>query len=315
MKHRRQDISSPYLLPSHIFEVKTVQQRDNYMASSLPLSISQERQASLSAQRNKTPIMLRSSCSVLFHTASSQAQTLPIQPVSEPDSGMRVLFQHPIRPKSNSTSDPSREIPLHTTAGISHSRSASLQSSMSKTPGTAYLRSIFYKRVSSRKSSSLEPQAFQCSRTQHRAVLALSSSDPGAKAVHDPRDTERDLPVMKPRDDRVALAHISTYYARMTEPGHMKKPVQSGPTGDSPPGIKSTAWTVSQLKKATKEQIRPELASPVTSCPGSESARNYLLTARSPDSGPMIATPRSTSGKDVADSQAWQRKTRMLQIY
>lgn len=293
-----------------------------YRASSLPKmivsgSVSPECQIDLPDHSDKSLVVLRSSSSPSSHAATPQIGRPHTRPVSEPNPGLNALFQQPLRLKSYSTSDHTGLVPLQATTSGSSSGSPSLLDSLSATSSMTSLRSQMSELGAYSESSRTESQTSQYSTAQHRPVLASYSSDPGIKAEQYIKGkTSRVLPVTEPRNQRIALSYLSAYYARVADqPAHVIEPVPSGSGSGGLPNFEGTTPKASQLIGVTVERTRSgSPSSTTTDLDSLASAEDALAAFPPPDAGLMIVTPEIASRRDEADSQAWQRKTKMLQL-
>ncbi|XXH04349.1 hypothetical protein Hte_010763 [Hypoxylon texense] len=281
----------------------------SYRESSLPEmaiseSISTKIQADSSDHSYKSLIVLRSSSTPSLHAASPQIQRLHARPVSEPNLGLNALFQQPARLKSHSESVPTGTVALPKSSGSS-SASSSLRESLYTTSSMTSLHSPISELDAYSEISRPESHTSQQSTTHHRPALASYSSDPDIKAKQNLKDTTKtsiDLSILEPRNRIIALSCLSAYYARLADqPARVKEsvPLESGDSHSlGSEGIPS----------------RPGSPSSTAADPDSSASTEDLLAPQPPNSGLMIVTPKIATRRDVADSQAWQRKTRMLQV-
>ncbi|KAI1758858.1 hypothetical protein GGR53DRAFT_528325 [Hypoxylon sp. FL1150] len=261
--------------------------------------------ADSSPRSYKSPVVPRSSSLTTPDTpTSSQIQRPSTQPTSKPDPGLSALFQQPVRLKSYSAS----------TGSGTRSSTRSSQDSLFTTSSMTSLHSTV-----SGWSAYSEPGRPDSQTSQHstRPVLALSSSNSGVKAEQDRRGkTSRNSPAAEPRDQRIALSHIYAYHARMSDgPARAMESVLGDTRADEDlSSFEGATPLAPQLKGTGEETTEPQSPSSDTNNPDSLESTDSVPTTQSPDSGLMVVTAEIENRRYVADSQAWQRRTRMLQV-
>ncbi|KAI1773621.1 hypothetical protein F4818DRAFT_421138 [Hypoxylon cercidicola] len=302
------DHGKPAGQPPSISTAPPPYRTSSFPRMTVPGSVSSQCQADLSDHSYKSLVVLRSSSSPSSYAASPQIQKSHTRPVSEPNPGLNALFQQPVRLKPYSTSGPTGS-GLHTT-GESGLRGASLQDSLSTTSSMTSLRSHVSEWGTYSESSRPLSQASQHSTMQHRPVPASHSSDLGIKAVQNLKGkTSKDSPVMELRNQRIALSCLSAYHAQISDQAtHVIEPVSLNSGDGDLPSFEG------ELKRVTAERTRPGSPSSNTTDTDSLASSESMLATQCLDSGLMTMTPEIVSRRYVADSQAWQRKSRMLQV-
>lgn len=246
-----------------------------------------------------SPVVPRPSSLATPETTSSQIQRPSTWPVSEPNPGLNALFQQPVRLKKT-YSAPS-------TSGSSSDTRSSQHSLFTVSSITSLRSTISEQSVYSEAS---RPDSSTSQRSA-RPTLALSSSNTGVGVKVEQILRGKMSTAAEPRDQRIALSHLSAYHARISdESSRAIESVLHGVGDDDSSSIEDTTSAICQLKETTG----PQLTSSTTIDLDSLESSGGVGATQSPDSGLMVMTPEIENRRCVADSLAWQRRTRMLQI-
>ncbi|KAI1373043.1 hypothetical protein F4677DRAFT_235814 [Hypoxylon crocopeplum] len=288
-------------------------QADDLSETSVSGNVSPGSLGSFSSRSHKSLDTPRSS---LSDTTTSKIQRPYTEPGSEASKGLKALFQEPVRLKSYSTSYPSRPVYSQTSPDHPSPTSPSLLDSPSTMSSITSLASYIYERRTDDGMSSIEFETAQLHATQHRPLLTSSQSEQRTEGIHRPdSQTSRNSQAQYSRSQRIALSQIFVYQARVTSTPVVDE-MSATPTygKDIPLGLECASSQFHQSTSTEGELTRHASISSVVAL-DSSAPHESTIDPQDPqpsNSGLMILEPDNRRG--VVDSQAWQRKTRLLQL-
>ncbi|KAL7625952.1 hypothetical protein AAE478_002721 [Parahypoxylon ruwenzoriense] len=230
----------------------------------------------------------------------------------EPNTGLKSLFQEPVRLRAHSASHSNGTVRVQITPKHASSVSPSLPESLSTVSSTTSLSSQVSGLNTHDRPGSSELRTSQ-PRAHHYALSTASRSGAGAEReigqpAHTPNyGTARTAPTMDSQSHHIGLSQLFVYQARMVQ-----QPSRDARTTSPTPG----GAVLFELESTPPQSaIPPRIDMARSSVPRSSSSllsHQATVAPQPPGSRPVVPEPGSR--RDVVDSKAWQRKTRMFQL-